>query len=471
MRKKNALFDLIKSLSPSEKRYFRRTLSRSGRDKRNFLRLFDEIDKMDSYEESKIKSKFKGERFINQLHVTKIYLQDSILKCLRLFHSNASASLTIKDYLKNIEICFNKELYNQCALEIQKAERIARQIEDDISLLEILNWKRKLTQTHSFQDFSLTEIVIAQRASLQTLHRLQTLWELMVGMNENTLPARETAQTLNEKVLLYHLIYRNEIQNERNEEARKILEELIAILEANPSRIREEPGVYLSSIGNLLSFFVFTQDFDKALLLLAKAKMLTEGFEKAKLSRSNFRQILRVYNIELEIYRDTESLDKGIALIKYVEKLVGEHPEVTPQEYLISLWFQFAYIYFLKREFKSSLHWINEIMNSSFAPLRADLHIQAHFLNLMVHLELKNFFVMRYFVDATKRYGKKNAIFKPYHNIILDFFSKISGVPESEYRALFDKLHKEVVVMNVIPPNELDYINWNKWITSKAKRF
>jgi hypothetical protein len=471
MRKKNALFDLIKSLSPSEKRYFRRFLSGSGKDKRNFLKLFDEIDKMDSYEESKIKSKFKGERFINQLHVTKIYLQGSILKSLRLFHANASASLTIKDHLKNIEICFNKELYNQCALEIKKAEKIAGKIEDDISMLEILNWKRKLTQTQFFQDFSLKETINAQRASLQTLHRLQTLWELMVGVNENALPARQTAETLNEKVLLYHLIYRNEVQNKRNEEARKSLEELIAILEGNPSRMRKEPGVYLSSIDNLLSFLVFTKDFDKALLLLAKAKMFTEGFEKGKLSPSNFRQILRMYNIELEIYRDTESLDKGVALIKYLEKLVAQHLETTPQEYLISFWFQFAYIYFLKREFKSSLHWINEIMNSSFAQLRSDLHIQAHFLNLMVHLELKNFFVMRYFVDATKRYGKKSVIFKPHHKIILDFFSKISGAPESEYKALFDKLYKEVVVMDIIPPTELDYINWKKWITTKVKRF
>lgn len=471
MQKKNALFDLIKSLSPSEKRYFRRVLSGSGKDKRNFIRLFDEIDKLDSYDESKIKSKFKGARFINQLHVTKIYLQESILKALRLFHASASASLIIKDHLKNIEICFNKELYNQCALEIQKAEKIARKVEDDISLLEILNWKRKLAQTQSFQDFSLKETINTQKASLQTLLRIQTLWELMVGLNEHILPAKETAQTLNEKVLLYHLIYRNEIQNKRNEEARKSLEELITILEGNPSRMSEEPGVYLSSIDNLLSFFVFTKDFDKALSLLAKAKMFAEGFEKTKLSQSNFRQILRMYNIELEIYRDTESLDKGIALIKYLEKLVEQHPDTTPQEYLISLWFQFAYIYFLKREFKSSLHWINEIMNSSFAPLRSDLHIQTHFLNLMVHLELKNFFVMRYFVDATKRYCKKSTIFKPHHRIILDFFSKISGVPESEFKVLFDKLHKEVVVMNVIPPGELDYINWYKWITAKAKRF
>jgi hypothetical protein len=177
-----------------------------------------------------------------------------------------------------------------------------------------------------------------------------------------------------------------------------------------------------------------------------------------------------MYNIELEIYRDTESLDKGISLIGNIEKLIKKHNENTPKEYLISLWFQFGYIYFLKKDFKSSLHWINEIMNSSFATLRPDLHVQTHFLNLMVHFELKNFFVMRYFVDSTKRFGKKNQSFKQHHKILLDFFTKISGAPELEYKMLVGKLYDEIVTVNLIPPHDLDYINWNKWIAAKAKR-
>ncbi|MEX1239931.1 MAG: hypothetical protein WEB30_09440 [Cyclobacteriaceae bacterium] len=471
MRKKNRLFDLIKSLSPAEKRYFRHSLTTTpGSDNPNFLRLFDAIDKMDSYEETRLKSKFKGERFTKQLHVTKIYLHDTILKSLRSFHANASSSLMIKDLLKNIEICFNKELYNHCALEIQKAEKIAFRIEDDISLLEILNWKRKLAQTQSPQNLELREIISNQKTSLQRLYKLHKLWELMVGLDNSPPPDKQSAESMNEKVLLYHLLYRTEIQNRRNDAAKQSLEELIGILEDNSSRIREEPGIYLSSVNNLLSFFVFTKDYDKAISLLVRAKMFYETSDRAKKSQNNFRQILRMYNIELEIYRDTESLGKGIALIRDIEKMIQQHPNTTPREYLISLWFQFGYIYFLQRDFKSSLHWINEVLNSSFAVLRPDIHIQAHFLNLMVHFELKNFFVMRYFVDGTRRFGNKNASFKPHHKKLLGFFTKISNAPVSEYNGLFGKLYSEVVAENLVPKSDLDYINWNKWIASKAKR-
>jgi hypothetical protein len=470
VHKKNNLFDLIKSLSSPEKRYFRRSISGTGKDDPNFLLLFDAIDKMDSYSEAEIKNTFVGRKFVDQLHVTKIYLQQSILKSLRSFHVASSSSLIIKDLLKNIEICFYKELYNQCVLEIQKAERIAIQTENDIALLEILNWKRKVAQTKSPNNFNLKEIIASQGAPLERLNNVHLLWELMTGISEAKLPDKESVRSLNEKVLLHHLIYRIEIQHGRNYEAKKCLEELIGILESSSLRLKEEPGLYLTSVNNLLSFLVFTKAHDEALALLSKAKVFYETTGKGKRSQSNFRQILRMYNIELEIYRDTESLEKGISLIANIEGLIKQHNDTTPKEYLVSLWFQFGYIYFLKKEFKASLHWINEIMNSSFATLRPDLHIQTHFLNLMVHFELKNFFVMRYFIDSTKRFGKKNQSFKQHHKVLLEFFAKISGAPESEYRTLFGKLYDEIVPVNLIPPHDLDYINWNKWIAAKAKR-
>ncbi|MFZ6013410.1 MAG: hypothetical protein ACOYXT_23915 [Bacteroidota bacterium] len=470
MHKKNNLFDLVNALTPSEKRYFRQSLSGgSNKEGKNYLRLFDALDKMELYDESVLKSTFKGETFTKQLHVTKIYLHDSILKSLRLFHAQSSSSMVIKDHLKNIEVCFNKELYNACAIEIQKAEKIATKMEDDLSLLEVLTWKRKLAQNLSPQTLDVREIINHQGTKLQRLQRVHKLWELLFGLSNDAVPEIRDATSLNEIVLLSHLNYRTEIQKGRNDEAKRCLQELIETLEKSPERINEDPGTYLSSLNNLLSFFVFTKQHDEALSLLARGKAFYEKTDRAKRSQNNFRQILRMYNIELEIYRDAEELEKGIALMQEIQNVIQQHAGTTPREYLISLWFQFSYIFFLKREFKSSLHWINEIMNSSFAHLRPDLHIQTHLLNLMVHFELRNFFVMRYFVDATKRFGKKNQSFKEHHKKLMDFFSRISGVPEAEYNGLFEKLHAEVVLKKLIPQNDLDYINWNKWIASKVR--
>lgn len=464
---RDALFDLIKALSPSEKRYFRQSLS--GRGDKNYLRLLNVLDKMEVFDEATLKNAFKGERFAKQLHVTKIYLHDAILKSLRSFHAQSSSSIIIKDLLKNIEILFNKELYQLCAKEIKKAERVATKIEDDIALLEVLNWKRKVAQSLAPQTGDVREIIAAQKAHLEQIRRIHKAWELLLGMSTDGVPDPKEAMSLNEAVLLYHCKYHLEIQNGRNDQAKKHLDNLIKHLESNPDRIKEDPGMYFSTINNLLSFLVFTKQYNEALSLLTRAKTLYDA-ARAKQNANTFRQVLRMYNIELEIYRDIERLEKGIALINDIQNLIRQHSNNVPREYLISLWFQFAYLFFLQRDFKSSLRWINDILNSSFAHLRPDLHIQTHLLNLVVHFELRNFFVMRYFVDGTKRFIKKNRALRDYHKHILAFFSKVSSTPESRYPDLFGKLHADIVLTNQIPQHDLDYINWNKWISSKLKK-
>src|SRR5687767_7264081 len=105
MPKKNSLFDLIKSLSASEKRHFTSSIA-DGSEPKNYMKLFNAIDKMQAYDEQAIRQKFKRDKFVNQLHVMKIYLHDCIMKSLRNYHSAASSSLKMKDILRNVEIYF-----------------------------------------------------------------------------------------------------------------------------------------------------------------------------------------------------------------------------------------------------------------------------------------------------------------------------------------------------------------------------
>jgi tetratricopeptide (TPR) repeat protein len=470
--KKNNLFELIQSLTPSEKRFFRQSIAEPGKNESNYLRLFNEIEKMDSYDDLKIKKRFKGEKFTNQLHVTKIYLHEIILKALRNYHGSLSVSMALKNHLQNIEIYFNKELYNQCALEIQKAEKTALRFEDDIALLEISNWNRKLSQTRSPQDFNIKKVLEIQKKSIERLLNVHDFWQRMISdpLHTKTVPMAEPL-TLGANVLSHHIQYREAIQHRKNDIAKSSLLQLITILEKQPHRIEAEPAIYLSTMNNLLSFLVFTKKTDEALSLLPKVKMFFERIDDSKRSKSNFRLILRTYNIELEIYRDTESLEHASHLIDEIQKLLSEHQDRVPSSYLISLWFQFAYIFFLRKQYKSALRWINEILNSSFGEQRKDLHFQTHLLNLMVHLELRNFFVMRYFVDSTRRLYKKNHALKPHHKFILLFFNSAGNQPESNHKALFEQLHHNLFsTPTLIPNNELDYIDWKKWISEKISR-
>ena len=68
----NALFDLVNSMTKSEKRYFKLMSSRHTiGDENNYVRIFDYIDKQEEYSEEQLFSHFKGEVFLNRFYITK----------------------------------------------------------------------------------------------------------------------------------------------------------------------------------------------------------------------------------------------------------------------------------------------------------------------------------------------------------------------------------------------------------------
>ena len=73
MKPSTELFQLIKSLSKSEKRYFKLTSSLQSGEK-NYMKLFDAIEEQTEYDEDAIKSKFKTETFIKHLPSEKNHL-------------------------------------------------------------------------------------------------------------------------------------------------------------------------------------------------------------------------------------------------------------------------------------------------------------------------------------------------------------------------------------------------------------
>ena len=75
MKTSDHLFKLIKSLSKSEKGYFKKYANFHVRnDQNNYTRIFDAIDLQKEYDEKKIIRKFQRERFVNQFAVAQNYL-------------------------------------------------------------------------------------------------------------------------------------------------------------------------------------------------------------------------------------------------------------------------------------------------------------------------------------------------------------------------------------------------------------
>jgi hypothetical protein len=486
MAKKNELFKLIKSLSKSEKRYFRLFCTREASGN-NYLRLFVIIEKQNAYNEKVIKEKFKGEKFTRQLHTTKNYLGKLILKSLRNFHAGISKDSELKDILRNIEILYNKELFGLCESQLKRAEAMAHTFELLPGLLEVENWKRRLVQTRHPDNYSdLTTVLEDQEETLKKIVNNHRYWRLAVGFsgnmfqgqhinieNKSLLSGPEKALSREAKVLFYNTSYLRHLQKNDGNKAENELRTLLELLESDPLRLKEEPGLYVSSINNLVSFYVFNKKYEDAVSLIQKAKRMYKGWKVTSENRTLLKQIMRTYNIELEIYRNTKNFEKQRDFIISTENFVKTNRYKIPNDYLASFQFQLASIHFMRNDLSQALHWINQFLNSASGGVRPDLKKQVLLLNLMVHLEQKNLMVLGYYVNSARRYMNKVKQLLPYEKVLLRFFIRIPRLQSSEYNDAFLGLRRTLFPEStdpLIPQDVIGYIDYKAWIDRQMRQ-
>ncbi len=160
MKKKEYLFQLIKSLNREEKRHFKLFVHKyNTRRENNYLKLFNAIDKQDIYDEDALKEIFRGETFIKQLTVTKHYLQKLVIKSLQNLHYDNTVGLSVLSLHHQIAILFAKGHYDLCRDLVKKGIEISSRHElflewigflkrdlDLINKTDLTEYKKNLTK-------------------------------------------------------------------------------------------------------------------------------------------------------------------------------------------------------------------------------------------------------------------------------------------------------------------------------------
>lgn len=485
MAKKEQLFQLIHSMSKSEKRHFK--LMHSGQSaSKNYLRLFDAIDRQQRYDEEALRKKFNNERFTTQMHVTKNYLRRMILKSLRNYHSRSSKDFELKNLLQNIELLYRRELFDHCRQEIGRAEKLALEFEKHHELLEIYAWKRKLLLIEFGPGKPAEELhaaVEAQSRSLLSARELNRYWKLTMDMFaafgaadratflENDLLSESAKPLSLQSRVLYHYIrqawYFAAGEPDKSEaEALRLIE----LLERHPQRVKDEPSSYITALNNLIGLYLTQKKYERIPELLQKIRNIPKEYGLDARAKPAVRLRLHSYNVELEMYRDTGDVRKGIALVNEIKEYLKSCRQSVPPVYRLMFYYQFAYLYFLDEEYSEAMHWLNELQSGEFANLREDVRSYAHLLRLIIHFELGNITILKYAVDACRRFLKSKRELHGFEQQLLRFFSKISTAPTVEYPKLLEELKANLFAgdSEQVVQNALDYLNFRRWLDRRT---
>ncbi len=474
MAKKGNLFFLIKSLSKAEKRYFK-VFANAGRSDANYIRLFDFIDSQDAADDTAIRNHFKGEAFIRQLHVAKIYLTDMLMKALRNYYSDDTVDAMLLDMLKDIGILFRKELYDLCETRIDKAVALAARYEKNALHLEALAWKRKLLKARRANNNAGSgDILLQEEIVLRKLDEIRASWHDMEHIfekaNDSSFPRKlkkNKPLSLQAASLRHHMLYIYFFMNGRTDRAAEEITELIDLMERQAHRIEDDPASYVTALSNKISILFNGRHWKDIEELVGAMREVPSRYRLGD-NRFTVRLWLRIFNLELELYRDTRQIGKGLQLTNEVEEFFQAHRHAIPQDYHIMISYQVASMYFMDGNFSKSLKWVNSIINENFEETRVDLQCYARFLNLILHFELDNILVLRYAVDSCRRFMKKKRNNSEAAQKLLWLFSRLSLSDPGDYKDIFRKWTEDRELLR-FGEEFKDYLDVNEWVNGRIR--
>lgn len=495
----NDLFLLIKSLGKSEKRYFRISASRHVIGEKNtYLKLFDAIMQQKQYDEKAIKEIFKKQQMGKNLAVEKNRLYNLILKSLSDFHSGISIESKLREHMQQIEVLFEKGLFEQGVKIIKRAKKIAIETHKHLYLLELQRWEKRLLAINQYQSDVENRVDIIYKEAFEWTGKYQKLLRIE-QIYYNVLNFHQTENKVRKKNDLIKLKKTvAAIQTKTNENNLDAIQKMYYYsmlssyyrLENNPARaykyLYKQNSLYSekpADIGELLIYISSMNNLSLIQLELHKYKEAHKTFIKVRhagslpISQKSLRVKTAVfisYSIELELYITIGDFEKGMLMVKSIQKEFEKYTPTLATSFIFTFWYGFAIVCFGAGEYKQALKWLNKIIDHTEQHVRLDIQCFARILGLIVHYELGNEIQLPYYVRSVYRYLlKRQRLFK-FEVLVLEFIRKKTPKINStrDLRMAFAELKESMLILKKDKHEKraFDYFDFISWLESKIEK-
>jgi hypothetical protein len=445
------LFDLVKSLSKSEKRFLKLNASAMGLDS-NLINLFNSIEIANEFKEdfyAKI-SKTKTETLQIKSQLSE-NLYNFILKCLRSFHAESSASFVIKDEITNILNLFDKAQYKQCRKILNKQKQEAYKYERFHFILELIGLEKLLiaieTQFNT-KNNTIENLVKEEQDVIEKAKNLGTYTLLYSKINLNTrqknkAKTNEDMENINsylnspllkneksvkskKALIIYHhcrsiLFCRCQDNQSREEECQLLLK----LMDKHPEFIEEMPNRYLTTLNNLINISYEENRYKSCQLRINQMQ------EKANLKAFNTTDLqLKIFtstlNGKLTINTNSGKAKEAEENVLEIEKGLAEFKGRINKEEELIFYYNIAIMNTYFGNYTKAQHYISLILNEGNNLLREDLQSFARIINIGLYYELNNFKQLGYIISTIKNYYKTQISYFKTEKLILTYFEKLS---------------------------------------------
>lgn len=501
MKPSDELYKLIKSLTKAEKIYFKKFSKRHVLGNENkYVKLFDEIEKQDKYyDENKIRESFKGDRFINQIHVAKNYLYELILRSLSYQHSEKNVEFVLYENIKKIKILIDKNVIKSAIKLIKKSKIIAEENYNLESLIQLYEFEAMLTarkytkeaykelqQINKEKDLVLEEL--ANTSFYRSYNLILNLISARWSYSKNPVDLKTIKEILDmpkiknehhaagfsSKYELYGIklrAYRFLLDDEKSLLYRK---KVVDLMEQYPESIEKYPERYAARLHDIINFLLGfktskNKEFNveeyflklknyKDIVLESKKSSVTKalswmayyqlrvGYYYSQLNRKGFESIMTEINSDIELHKDN-----------------------LRERYLFDLYLYIINAYFEFMEYEESLKWLSKYMNHKNADKFEELYHTMMMFSIILHYELGNYEFAESQINSTKRYYKKEEKLYESEKVLLSYLRLLIKTRKEESKKIFENLSVELDLLAKKESEKrfLNAFDYKRWVGKK----
>ncbi|MFN8288123.1 MAG: hypothetical protein U0V74_15310 [Chitinophagales bacterium] len=475
----DALFELIQSLSPAEKGYFKKFAGKAeNAEANNNLRLFEILEEQEDYNEAAAKKSLGKEKSANQFSVAKNYLYNSILKALTAYHEDFSLEIILRNYFSQVDLLTHRGLFQQALKTAQRAKVFAQKLERWDSVMQFNGLQRNLLLKAKPDDDSLS-----LKQLLQEFKEAQQQQQLIVDLEvmlqqQNTLINQSMNARSAEMLKANKDLFNTAI---KKQPSCKRASHLLHCIRLNYFlHIDERAKAYkeAAAILTICSGFDYFNKYETLSLLNAYNQFLHAAFytgewkelekklkELHALSlRSELEQLWQFCYyapFALAYYDKTGNKQAIEKLFIEAEKEVKQHRDKLRPDIFFGLIISFTSGLLEYGKYDKAVDWIDIYRNAPRLKQHYDNQSSVLILQLIAHYELGNLVLINSIIKNIEYFIKTNKQKSKFENLVLKFFRTLTAkAPSEKTTASLSKLHKEVQALasgNVLNKSRVIY--------------
>ena len=488
------LYDLVHSLTKSEKRYLK---VQSGLRNKDYIFLMDALIAQPVFDEEKLIAENKEANFIKHLAVNKRYLYELILRSLERF-GRKEIKDKVFEKIAAAKVLIQKGLTTQAFNELKKGKELATRFELFDTLPALFEVEKKILSGQYFNninDLTIDRVFQEEETCLKQLQNTNEYWYLAQQLSlfqmrfqkiQNEKQATQIRQlaehpklldlslATNFKSKLYYFQANATYQFILGhvEQAYAINNAFLELLETHPKFLQLYAERYLGTLNNML--------IDS--LVIGKYDILEEGINRL-IRIPEMSGFQKIKNIESRIFRQRflllinwclrqQDFTKGVSWIPEIEAGLNKFGKAIEKHHRITFYYLIAYLLFLNQRFDESLRWNNLILNDTKEDVVKEIYYFARILNLLIHFEIGNMSHLESLLSSTPKYLKRRRAIYATEKALFRFLGKmLSRVDKKEKEKLVFDFQKELDTLAANPKEQrvFNYLDLRIFLKNRSK--